>query len=577
MAAPFAEIVKTEQWKKATPDERIKAADTWFQNHVQKDPRWAKTSPDEQYKLKQTFVSNYKSAVYGDQRQAELDAAGQDYLKQERAKVSARAQQSIAKTSNQIKQGFKGAEIAPRKPGIQNVIKDTTQALSKVPQAATQFATETPGNVINALKAEGVTNAKNEKAYGPILGNVVNFGESALAQGQGILRTGRNLAQGLSSLPADIANSYEGQNKYSALINLPQVPENKARPFSSGYGENIDAFAIPIGNAAKAGKVLEGAEALSTLQKVANASKPILTNAAIGGLIDPQGQGLQGRITNAGTGAAIGAGAELLGVGAGKVAKELEKKPVEVKPQVAEPYYSLGKVQDREVVMSPSILEKLSNSKRGELAKDSGFKGVMQYARDIIDNHDQAYRQQVDGKNRLLLLRQNNGNHFGVVELAPREDGRFHIVSVFKNRDASKYTKGKELLWDRGQPSGDLGVSPSFTDKSPNINLERPTAEAEAKATNSNYTNIDTNFKPSSLSSAPEGVAAIKNGDLKGNVKPVEIPALKDHLQQIDKGAPVQKDLLSAQFRQLSTKELTKQLEGLSQEALNKLGDNFGC
>lgn len=140
----------------------------------------------------------------------------------------------------------------------------------------------------------------------------------------GAISAVRDLAQGALNLPADIANAYQGRVEYQPAVQLPEVFQDYRQqfPVTSFLGEQVP-YAIPFGKAAQASK----------LGKLGEIGKAAAEGAAIGGILDSQGQGLQGRVNNALMGGALPA---VLGGASGAVAK-FTKPKAQFTPKVSGP------------------------------------------------------------------------------------------------------------------------------------------------------------------------------------------------------------------------------------------------
>lgn len=131
----------------------------------------------------------------------------------------------------------------------------------------------------------------------------------------GALQGVKDLAQGVVSLPADIANAYQGKQVYQPAVQLPEIsPELRQKyPVTSFVGEQVP-YALPVGKAAQATK----------LGKLSQLGRAAAEGAAIGAVIDPREAGLKGRVSNAAMGASLPAALGAGGAIAGKALKRLD-------------------------------------------------------------------------------------------------------------------------------------------------------------------------------------------------------------------------------------------------------------
>lgn len=256
-----------------------------------------------------------------------------------------------------------GARQKPEKEvtllqGLGNIANATGKALQAAPNAIGKFIKETPGNIAKAVQTESDTTRKTLDKYGLLEGALRNYAGTSIAAGTGAVKTLRDLLQGGLNIPSDLQNAYNNNTETVNPFQIPQVKPDETRPVSSFVGENAP-FVVPLGGAIKSGV---GLRALSGAEKALQIAKPIAVNTGIGALLDPQGQGLEGRITSGVTGGLLGAGGELLGVGASKVArglKELKNKP-EVKPVVTSQATTMSVITPESEPVARPALEPLS-------------------------------------------------------------------------------------------------------------------------------------------------------------------------------------------------------------------------
>lgn len=134
----------------------------------------------------------------------------------------------------------------------------------------------------------------------------------------GALQGARDLVQGGLSLPADLANAYQGQNVYEPAARLPEVlPELRKRyPVTSFIGEQVP-YSIPLTRAAQATRAPQFGRALAE-------------GTGIGAVIDPRESGLQGRVTNAAFGSAIPTALGVAGRALNRIKVSPKERPIGV-------------------------------------------------------------------------------------------------------------------------------------------------------------------------------------------------------------------------------------------------------
>lgn len=183
--------------------------------------------------------------------------------------------------------------VSPYK-GLQNIAGSVGQGLSNFGAAAVNPGTyqKLGEDALNAVATEFKT--RSMPPQGRLLENLFMSTPTGLLPGA--VQGARDLAQGVVNLPSDIANAYSGRQTYEAPFKLPEVdPGLRARyPVSSFVGEQLP-YGLPITRAAKAVKPV-------------NSLRSVAEGALISGAVDPKGQGLSGRVTNASVGAVLPAG-----------------------------------------------------------------------------------------------------------------------------------------------------------------------------------------------------------------------------------------------------------------------------
>lgn len=149
------------------------------------------------------------------------------------------------------------------------------------------------------------------------------MGTPATAFIPGAAKATRDIAAGVNSLPADIANAYLGQNTYQPAINIPDLPgvfqqANQQYPVTGFIAEQMP-YLLP---ALRAGKATQAAKNISKAGEIARSAGE---GAAIGAALDPQGGGIRGRAASAAMGGSVPVAA---GVAGGLLSRSARLKPL---------------------------------------------------------------------------------------------------------------------------------------------------------------------------------------------------------------------------------------------------------
>lgn len=204
--------------------------------------------------------------------------------------------QESAERFNRMMQTINGAPVQPKGPGmvegLGNIGRDLTGGLGNAWNTVSGVVTN-PGQFLNEV--------------GGVIGNEAQHTRSPLdvigGLGGGAAQGVADLLNGISGLPADVANSYLGRRAYAPSLQIPtgdleKYLENKGA--SAFIGQLLPFVAAEVVTGGGATGAAPGL--LGRLGKAAG------TGAAFGAAMDSHGGGLKGRAEAAGNLAALGLG-----------------------------------------------------------------------------------------------------------------------------------------------------------------------------------------------------------------------------------------------------------------------------
>lgn len=207
-------------------------------------------------------------------------------------------QQASADRFNRLMQTISGAPTQPQGPGVMeglgNIGKDISGGLGNAWNTVSGVVTN-PGKALNDIGGVISNEARHTQSPLDILGGL----------GGGAVQGVADILNGISSLPADIGNSYLGRRAYAPAL---QIPTGDLQ----GYLQNKGASAF-VGQLLPfvAAEMMTGGGATPGI--LARLGKAAGTGAAFGATMDSHGAGLKGRAESAGNLAALGLGLGLAG------------------------------------------------------------------------------------------------------------------------------------------------------------------------------------------------------------------------------------------------------------------------
>lgn len=200
-----------------------------------------------------------------------------------------------------LQQTIQGAPAQPQGvnllDGLGNIAKDVSGGL---------------GNAFNTVRGVVTNPGQALNDIGGVIGNEAQHTQSPLdllgGLGGGAVQGVADILNGISSLPADIGNSYLGRKAYAPALQIPtgglqDYLKNKGA--SAFVGQLLPFVAAEIATAG--GATATAPSLLARLGKAAG------TGAAFGATMDSHGAGLKGRAESAGNLAALGLGLGVAG------------------------------------------------------------------------------------------------------------------------------------------------------------------------------------------------------------------------------------------------------------------------